>query len=119
MDTGPLRAVPMTVATAKVFAALLDHPHRPSYGLALIRETGLSSGTLYPLLGRLVRMGYLKRSWEDIDPAKAGRPRRCLYIFTTDGAKTAAEQLGKLRSELKSAPATGGIAEAGGLLGGT
>jgi len=57
------------------------------YGIA--RQTGLCSGTLYPLLLRLAERGYLDTRWEQ-DPPQ-GRPRRHLYRLTAAGAAHAAQ----------------------------
>jgi PadR family transcriptional regulator PadR len=75
--------------TRAVFAALHDHPAQWRYGYDLSRETGLASGTLYPILGRLTDRGLLETRWED-DPPE-GRPRRHLYRLTALGATRAAE----------------------------
>src|SRR6476469_9210445 len=58
---------------------------RHGYGLA--KETGLKSGTLYPILIRLADRGLIEASWEDEQPV--GRPRRHLYRLTAEGMKQA------------------------------
>ena len=75
--------------TAAVLAALRDHPAEWRYGYDISRETGLASGTLYPILGRLADRGLLETRWED-DPPE-GRPRRHLYRLTAQGAARAVE----------------------------
>src|SRR5215475_3706664 len=88
--------------TRAVFAALHDHPARWRYGYDISRETGLASGTLYPILGRLADRGLMETRWED-DPPE-GRPRRHLYRLTPSGVARLAE----LRSQQeihRSAPA--------------
>jgi PadR family transcriptional regulator len=75
--------------TRAVLAALLDHLTDWRYGYDLSRETGLASGTLYPILGRLTDRGLLETRWED-DPPE-GRPRRHLYRLTASGAARAVE----------------------------
>ncbi|MFJ9785136.1 PadR family transcriptional regulator [Amycolatopsis sp. NPDC101161] len=49
------------------------------YGLELCAETGLPSGTIYPILARLEKAGWLAYELEDIDPSESGRPRRRYY----------------------------------------
>jgi PadR family transcriptional regulator, regulatory protein PadR len=66
-----------------VLAALLADPTREQHGYELARQTGLSSGTLYPILIRLADRGLVRASWEAGQPA--GRPRRHLYLLTEDG----------------------------------
>jgi PadR family transcriptional regulator PadR len=78
--------------TLAVLAALHDHPARWRYGYDISRETGLASGTLYPILGRLADRGLLETSWENDPPT--GRPRRHLYRLTAAGTA----RLAQLRS---------------------
>ncbi len=67
-----------------VLALLHD---RPRYGVELVRELGAaetlatSEGTLYPLLSRLRRSGWVRTSWQE---SPAGPPRR-YYELTRDG----------------------------------
>jgi PadR family transcriptional regulator PadR len=77
--------------TLSVLAALTAEPQRWHHGYGLARETGLKSGTLYPVLIRLTDSGLLEACWEDGQPA--GRPRRHLYRLTTDGLARAREAL--------------------------
>jgi PadR family transcriptional regulator, regulatory protein PadR len=75
--------------TRAVLAALHDHPARWRYGYDISRETGLASGTLYPILGRLADRGLLETRWEE-DPPE-GRPRRHLYRLTALGEARAVQ----------------------------
>jgi PadR family transcriptional regulator PadR len=80
----------MTLQTQLVLRALLEEPARQRYGLELCDLVGLPSGTIYPILARLERVGWVDSAWED--PAtheKAGRPRRRFYRLTPDGADQA------------------------------
>ena len=85
--TLPLRRSPQTLA---VLAALLRRPQNWQHGYDLLRETGLKSGTLYPLLARLRRGGWLHERWAK--PAARGRPPRHLYRLSGPG-KAAAQKL--------------------------
>jgi PadR family transcriptional regulator PadR len=78
--------------TRQVLAALLQRPDRWRHGYDISQQTGLASGTLYPILGRLADRGLLATCWEE-DPPE-GRPRRHLYRLTADGAALA-ERLGQ------------------------
>ncbi len=69
--------------TLKVFGALLDDPQGWHYGYALTKLTGLASGTLYPILMRLVDRDLLETRWEPSD--QPGRPPRHVYRLTPDG----------------------------------
>jgi PadR family transcriptional regulator, regulatory protein PadR len=80
----------MTAPTQLVLRALLKDPDRERYGLELSEASGLSTGTLYPILSRLEQAGWVESRWED--PARhesAHRPRRRLYRITPDGAEHA------------------------------
>jgi PadR family transcriptional regulator, regulatory protein PadR len=51
-------------------------------GSDIAKQTGMLSGTIYPILMRLERAGWLSSQWESLDPSDAGRPRRRLYRLT-------------------------------------
>lgn len=53
------------------------------YGYDLMKETGLLSGTLYPLLMRMADQGLVEAEWRGSD--RLGRPPRHVYRLTTDG----------------------------------
>ncbi len=74
--------------TLSVLAALGDHPLEWRHGYALAKQTGLKSGTLYPILVRLAGLGLVEACWQD-EP-QPGRPRRHLYRLTADGLAAAA-----------------------------
>ena len=73
--------------TLAVLAALCAQPSQWQHGYALARQTGLKSGTLYPILIRLADRGMVEACWQD-EPAP-GRPRRHLYRLTAGGLATA------------------------------
>jgi DNA-binding PadR family transcriptional regulator len=58
---------------------------------ALSRETGLLSGTLYPILMRLEARGWLETRWET--PPPGGRPPRHMYRLTPGGRASAVKAL--------------------------
>src|ERR1700675_3137049 len=74
--------------TLAVLAALGGQPSAWQHGYALARETGLKSGTLYPILIRLADRGLVEACWQE-EPAP-GRPRRHLYRLTAAGLASAA-----------------------------
>lgn len=87
----------MTLQTQLVLRALLEDPARQRYGLELCELAGLPSGTIYPILARLERAGWVDSTWED--PAvheKAGRPRRRFHRITQDGAVQARDALARV-----------------------
>ncbi|MFC4043058.1 PadR family transcriptional regulator [Dactylosporangium siamense] len=95
----------ITVPTARVLAALLADPGADHYGLELMQQCELASGTLYPILHRLTEAGWLERQWEGVDPAEVGRPARRLYRLTAEGATEARQALAELRAQLGGAGA--------------
>jgi DNA-binding PadR family transcriptional regulator len=71
----------------------------PALGLAgsdIWRETGVWSGTLYPMLARLEGVGWLRSEWEAVDPSEIGRPRKRIYKITAVGQRAAYEALAAL-----------------------
>ncbi len=77
-----LRSRAPSPATRAVLTALIDAAPAWSHGYELCRLTGLKSGTLYPLLIRLERQGYLQAEWQAPEP---GRPPRHAYRLTAEG----------------------------------
>ena len=77
--------------TLSVLAALCDQPSRWQHGYALASQTGLKSGTLYPILIRLADRGLVEACWQE-EP-QPGRPRRHLYRLTPGGLASAAGAL--------------------------
>jgi PadR family transcriptional regulator PadR len=85
----------MTVPTQLVLRALLVDPTQELYGLEIGDAAGLASGTVHPILARLEGVGWLTSTWEDIDPAAAGRPARRYYRLTASGADESRAALAK------------------------
>jgi PadR family transcriptional regulator PadR len=79
-----------TLQRALILQVLLQAPHASWYGLEVIRDSGLRSGTVYPALAALERDGLLQSSWEDCDPSAERRPRRRLYCLVADRVTEAA-----------------------------
>jgi len=66
-----------------LLAALCAHAREWRHGYDLMKETGLLSGTLYPLLMRMTDAGLVEAEWRE--PAQPGRPARHVYRLTGDG----------------------------------
>jgi DNA-binding PadR family transcriptional regulator len=77
--------------TLAVLAVLSAQPSSWQHGYAIARDTGLKSGTLYPILIRLADRGLMEARWEDEQPT--GRPRRHLYRLTPEGLARAGTAL--------------------------
>jgi DNA-binding PadR family transcriptional regulator len=69
--------------TIGALRALGRQGRRWRYGYDLGKETGLKSGSLYPILIRLADRGLLETDWETEPPR--GRPPRHLYRLTSAG----------------------------------
>lgn len=63
--------------------ALSVRPREWRHGYDVMKETGLLSGTLYPLLMRMREQGLVEAEWRA--PAQPGRPARHAYRLTAAG----------------------------------
>jgi DNA-binding PadR family transcriptional regulator len=81
--------------TLAVLAELCATPSHWRHGYGIARDTGLKSGTLYPVLIRLADRGLVEARWEEEQPA--GRPRRHLYRLTPEGLAVARTALARAR----------------------
>jgi PadR family transcriptional regulator PadR len=79
----------MTGQTLRLLEAFLMDLSRDWYGLDLMAQTGLKSGTIYPLLHRLQADGWLSSAKERINPRHEGRPARRFYRLTGLGQREA------------------------------
>ncbi len=85
------RRAAFSAQTLAVLAAFAAEPSAWRHGYDLARETGLKSGTLYPILVRLADREIVQACWEEGEPA--GRPRRHRYRLTSGGLAAAAAAL--------------------------
>jgi|ERR1700744_4602409 PadR family transcriptional regulator, regulatory protein PadR len=88
----------MSPQTLQILDAFLQDPTDWKYGYDISRNTGLKSGTLYPILMRLADRKLLETAWETVE---IGKPPRHMYRFTPDGLQFAREH--------RSSRATGGL----------
>lgn len=86
--------------TVRVFDALLRDPTGWHYGYVLSKQTGLSPGSLYPILARLVDRELLETRWEPSE--HSGRPPRHLYRLTAHGVSLARQRVSE-RAERRPA----------------
>jgi DNA-binding PadR family transcriptional regulator len=84
------RTANISPQTRTVLGALATQPQAWRYGYDLSKETGLKSGTLYPLLMRLHDQGLLEAEWRQ--PMHAGRPPRHAYRLTATGLALASDR---------------------------
>jgi PadR family transcriptional regulator PadR len=91
----------ITVQVLKVLKALLEESGDEHFGWAICRSTRLPSGTVYPILLRLERAGWIVSQWQgDYEPDKEGRPRRRYYRLSSVGAARARAALSEARAGL-------------------
>ena len=76
--------------THRVLEIFLHAPNTWRYGYDVSQETGLKSGTLYPILMRLADRKLLEATWESSTP---GTPPRHLYRLTPAGLSFARERV--------------------------
>ena len=81
-DYHPIR---ITVPFTKVLSTFVSHSKQQYSGADICRQTGLKSGTVYPMLLKMAENGWLKDEWEKVDPKKVGRPKRRMYLLTEKG----------------------------------
>jgi len=84
----------MTAPLERVLRAFLVDPASPRYGYDLMKAAGLTSGTLYPLLGRLEEEKLVTSAWET--PQHDGQRPRKYYRLTADGAEVARLELAQI-----------------------
>lgn len=75
----------LTKATIGVLEVLLSaHDDDPAWGLKICMDADLKSGTVYPILERLVRHGWAT-SYPETPGQHPGRPARRFYRLTEAG----------------------------------
>lgn len=71
----------------RILEALSARPREWRHGYEIMKETGLLSGSLYPLLMRMADRGLVEAEWRE--PASPGRPARHAYRLTAAGLEIA------------------------------
>ncbi len=94
--------VRVTDKVASVLSAFLEKVDQPQYGFDLMRKCGLASGSLYPILARLERAGWIAGKVEEVDPVDEARPPRKYYLLTGHGVVEATRELAILRAKLRT-----------------
>ncbi|MGL4832461.1 MAG: PadR family transcriptional regulator [Propionibacteriaceae bacterium] len=82
----PLRRTPALLDVC----AILQATPEPVWGLKIVRESGRPTGTVYPLLERLERAGYVESRWDD---SPTPGPRRRMFVLTSAGESFVAQSL--------------------------
>lgn len=97
--------------TLRVLERFIERPTAWRYGYELSRETGLKSGTLYPILMRLAEYSLLETKWVTTED---GVPPRHTYRLTPKGAELARAQQATSPSAAHAAARTRRAAFSGG-----
>ena len=102
-----IREIPMTgfrlsQPSLKVLRFFLDQPTQPRSGAEIGKATRIFSGTLYPMLIRMEKSGWLTSRWEEVDPSVVGRPRRRFYQLTATGQKEAVNAFTELQVNVQA-----------------
>jgi PadR family transcriptional regulator, regulatory protein PadR len=96
----------LSLQTLQVLDTFLQTPRDWKYGYDISRNTGLKSGTLYPILMRLAERKLLETSWETVE---IGKPPRHMYRLTPDGLRFARSQRTLRSSGRVPRPAFSGV----------
>jgi DNA-binding PadR family transcriptional regulator len=76
---------PLSLSAVAVLSAV---SRSVRYGFDIMDATELPSGTVYPVLGRLERDGYVRSKWESQAVAqREKRPPRRYYEITASGSR--------------------------------
>jgi DNA-binding PadR family transcriptional regulator len=87
---------PLSLSAVAVLDAVT---RRIRHGFDIMDATGLPSGTVYPILGRLDRDGYVRSRWEaGATAAREKRPPRRYYEVTAAGVKALAHSVEHYRT---------------------
>ena len=87
---------PLTLSALSVLGAVSQSVR---YGFDIMDATGLPSGTVYPVLGRLERDGYVRSKWESQAVAqREKRPPRKYYEITANGSRALATSVEHYRT---------------------
>ncbi len=91
----------ITPATVDVLTILLEEADSQTWGLEIVRRSFRPPGSVYPILERLERSGWVESGWEG-DDARPG-PRRRPSELTAEGATAARATVASFAA--KAAPA--------------
>ncbi|MEV0585451.1 PadR family transcriptional regulator [Nonomuraea sp. NPDC050310] len=96
----------MTLQLQAVLQVFLADPARPRYGLELCTTTALPSGTIYAILARLERCGWVESALEQTtEHEPPGRPRRRYYTITDKGRAAAPAAIARAYGRRRPLPA--------------
>ncbi len=70
-------------------------------GANIMDKTALYSGTIYPILIRFEKAGWLTSKWEEGDPSALGRPLNKYYSITHLGREKAQFKMDEMQRKIK------------------
>lgn len=79
-----------TQPTLRVAKAILAHADERIWGYPLSKEARVHSGTLYPILWKMLEAGWVRDGWEQ-QAESNGRPPRRYYVLTKEGREGLAD----------------------------
>lgn len=88
----------LTHSSARVAAVFIKNPTAERYGLELIRSSGSTKGTVYPMLANWTARGWLTdRDETDAEMAQRREPgaRRKFYLLTDAGRAALVQYLAR------------------------
>ena len=87
---------PLSISALAILSAI---SRSVRHGFDIMDATDLPSGTVYPVLGRLERDGYVRSKWESSTVAqREKRPPRRYYEITAAGSRALAASLEHYRT---------------------
>lgn len=87
---------PLSLATVRVLGSIANGVR---YGFDIMDASELPSGTVYPILSRLEKAGYIRGRWEPAETAQRDkRPTRRYYEISAAGSKALARSAEHYRS---------------------
>jgi PadR family transcriptional regulator PadR len=89
----------LSAQTLRVLKLFIERPSAWRYGYELSRETGLKSGTLYPILMRLAKFSLLETKWVTTED---GVPPRHTYRLTPNGVELVRAKFADAGSTLRA-----------------
>lgn len=100
---------PLSLSTVTVLQALASGY---AYGFDVMDATSLPSGTVYPILSRLERAGFIRAHWEEAAAAREEkRPARRYYKVTPTGVEVLEEMIERYRALAVPHMTGGGLAQ--------
>jgi DNA-binding PadR family transcriptional regulator len=89
--------------TRAALGAMLEDPGRPMYARDICEAADLAEGTIYTLLARLEKAGWLTSWMESIDESAEGRRARRYYQLSPDGVELARQALAEAHARSRRA----------------